>query len=328
MLLSHNMLIKIFFLIILRETNYPTHPCISYKQIRHINIIMFKKYIYNTGEIIYSIVTPIYNQEKIIVKNLQSIINNTIGNFELILILDYCFDNTEHNIISYFDKYINNSINLISITIFKNSEKPLFETKCDNIGFRNSVGKYCLEIQADMEMTDFGYNLHLTKPFTLLPNVIAVSGRCAHNLFSEGGIGKLGHDIEKPISHLNVCKDFFYIFDSCVRGPLLFDREKLKELNYLDEEEYFLDNSDHDLMARAYIEKKYICGYVPIDFNSPLCDGSTRNNKNSTCKEYLVNKSEKDFLTKKCSSKLGISKYANLWVNRAPMIYDMRTGVI
>lgn len=65
---------------------------------------MYKYYKLNDGEIIYSIVIPIYNQEKIIVKNLQSIILNTIENFEIILILDYCFDNTENNILEFLER--------------------------------------------------------------------------------------------------------------------------------------------------------------------------------------------------------------------------------
>jgi glycosyltransferase involved in cell wall biosynthesis len=286
---------------------------------------MYRFYEYNRGEVIYSIVTPVYNQESIIVKNVKSILDNTVGNFELILILDYCFDRTEQNLLEYFDtlKGTERVANLICVKIFKNASKPLFETKCDNIGFRNSSGKYCLEIQADMEMTEFGYNLQLTKPFTLFDNVMAVSGRCAHNLFSNLGVGKLGTDIEKPIDELSVRKSTFYVFDSCVRGPLLLDREKLKEMNYLDEEEYFLDNSDHDLMARAYLEKKYVCGYVPIDFKAPLQDGSTRNSKDSTRIEYTVNKLEKDALIEKCSAKLGLSKFVKIWPIRQPIVYNM-----
>lgn len=285
---------------------------------------MFKKYIYNKSNIIYSIIIPIFNQEEIIVKNIKSIIEKTYDNFEIILILDFCFDNTEKNIINFLDNYQNNKHNLIQIKIFKNDNIPLFETKCDNIGFKNSEGKYCLEIQADMEMTELGYNLHLNKPFKLLNNVIAVSGRCAHNLFREGGIGKLGIDIEKNIISLNINKNKFYVYETCNRGPLLLDKEKLKELNYLDEDNYFLDNSDHDLMARAFLEKKYICGYVPIDFNAPLCDGSTRK-ENYLCniEKNNINLEEKNRLTKLCNGKNRLSKYINYWKNREPVIYDI-----
>lgn len=213
---------------------------------------MYKTYNYNDNKIIYSIVIPVYNQENIFIRNLQSVIENTLDNFEIIVILDFCTDNTENTLLKFLDNYVNNKSNFVRLLIFKNTDKPLFETKCDNIGFKNSTGIYCLEIQADMEMTQLGYNIHLTKPFNILNNVIAVSGRCAHNLYDHNGFGKLGTDIERKIDVLNVDKNSFYVLETCNRGPLLIDREKLKELNYLDENEYFLDNSDHDLMARAF----------------------------------------------------------------------------
>jgi glycosyltransferase involved in cell wall biosynthesis len=283
-------------------------------------------YKFNTGDIVYSIVIPIYNQENIIIKNLQSIINYTLGNFEIIIILDFCFDNTEQKINNYFDNYINNNPHFIQLKIYKNTEKPLFETKCDNIGFKESSGKYCLEIQADMEMTENGYNIQLTKPFILLDNVIAVSGRCAHNLFDNNGIGKLGNKIETSIETLNINKNNFYVYETCNRGPLLIDLQKLKEMNYLDEENYFLDDSDHDLMVRSFIQKKYICGYVPIDFNSPLQNGSTRNSKYIDCAEFWINKNEKDRLTNLYKNK-GLNKYKNIWVSKQFQIYDI-TNVI
>ncbi len=286
----------------------------------HIDI--YKNYQFNSGEIIYSVITPVYNQEKIIVKNIQSIIDHTLENFEIILILDYCFDDTEKNIIEFFNNYNNTNKNFISVKIFKNNEKPLFETKCDNIGFKNSSGKYCLEIQADMEMTEMGYNLHLTKPFNLFNNVIAVSGRCAHNLFNDNGIGKLGHLVLATVNELNVDKNKFYVFETCNRGPLLLERKKLEELNFLDEDNYFLDNSDHDLMARAYLEKKYICGYVPIDFNSPLSDGSTRNNTYYDKYEYKINSDEKKRLSELYKDK-GLNKYRDMWQERNEETYNI-----
>lgn len=283
---------------------------------------MYVKKYYESNDIVYSIIIPVYNQEKYIVENLIGIINNTLENFEIIIILDYCFDNTEKNILIFLENYTNIINNFIQIKIFKNEEIPLFETKCDNIGFKNSIGKYCLEIQADMKMTEYGYNIHLTKPFLLYDNIIAVSGRCCHNLYRSGGIGKLGTKIEKNINDLNIDKNKFYVYETCNRGPLLLERKKLEELNYLDEENYFLDDSDHDLMARAYIEKQYICGYVPIDFYAPLFLGSTRNDKTyNFSEEYIINKTEKEKLRNKEVN--GLNKYRNIWKDREPIIYNI-----
>ena len=255
---------------------------------------------YNEGDIVYSIVTPIFNQQDIIVRNLKSVLSHTQGSFEVILILDYCFDKTERNLLDYLKTYKNDNKNLIQIKIFK-SRKPIFETKCDNIGFRNSIGKYCLEIQSDMEMTEYGYNLHLTKPFKLLDNIIAVSGRGGHNFINhrQGRVGRLGPAIairKNWMRKLNISKNKFYITQTVMRGPLLFERKKLKELNFLNEDDFFLAGDDHDLIARAYAEKGYICGYVPIDFNAPPKDGSDRKQafyKRINPIAYAVNQKER-----------------------------------
>ncbi len=73
-------------------------------------------------------------------------------------------------------------------------------------------------------------------------NFIAVSGRCAHffdYIDQSDGTGKLGINIEKSIEELNVEKNNFYIFDTCNMGPLLIDKSKLMEMNYLDEKIIF-----------------------------------------------------------------------------------------
>ena len=282
----------------------------------------YRTYIFNKSEKpLYSIVTPIYNQENIIVKNLKSIIEKTEGFFEILLILDFCFDKTEERLLNYLDSLHTIRENLIQLRVFKNSEKPLFETKCDNIGFRASIGAYCLEIQADMEMVEQGYNLELEKPFKMFENIIAVSGRCSHNLFDGRGFGKLGEAVEQTLETLEIQRSVFYSFETCNRGPLLLHRGKLEELGFLNEIDFFLDNSDHDLMARAFLEKEYMCGYVPIEFRSPIQDGSTRNTKYMDCPEYKINKDEKERLTKLCNSSL--EKYRDIWVNRDPVCFSL-----
>lgn len=126
-----------------------------------------------------------------------------------------------------------------------------------------------------MIMTETGYNLLLRRPFEVLNNVIGVSGRCCHGLLNNTGIGRHGINVEKPYDSL-LSNKVFYVNETCNRGPLLLDRIKVKSLGYLDEQNFYLDNSDHDLFARAWTQKTWICGYVPIHFDSPLSDGSTR----------------------------------------------------
>lgn len=284
----------------------------------------YKQYNYTDAAITYSVVMPVYNQEAILVPNLQSVLECTQGSFELIVILDYCFDNSERNLLAFLET-LKPPSTLVQITVFK-TDHPLFETKCDNIGFRFATGTYCLEIQADMKMVEPGYNLHLVKPFLQYDNVIAVSGRCAHTMFTGEGIGKLGATVERPLAELGIPKNSFYVFETCNRGPLLLDRAKLADLGFLDEENYFLDDSDHDLMARAYLQKGYLCGYVPIEFKSPLQHGSTRNrNPYQFCKEFQINQTEKVRLRNRPAQ--GLEKYRAHWIKRQPLVLPLADTV-
>ena len=156
-----------------------------------------------------------------------------------------------------------------------------------------------------MEMTDYGYNMKLLKPFLNNDRIIGISGRCCHNFQCTNGIGKLGMDVLKKIADLpNIDINSYYIGETCNRGPLLLNHTKLKELGYLDEVNYFLDNSDHDLFARAFLQKKWICGYVPIDFISLLENGTTRKQRNEINQKYynikkqLTKNGENGFLKK------------------------------
>jgi glycosyltransferase involved in cell wall biosynthesis len=236
----------------------------------------------------FSIIMPIYNQESIIVKNIISIFNFTKGKeYELILILDACNDATENKLMTYLKmKSKKGYPDLLTNIVILKSSIPLFETAADNLGFFCSRGKYLLEIQADMEMTEDAYNMKLLEPFEKMDNVIGVSGRCGHQIYNDGiGIGKLGMLVELPLGS-NINKNSFYITETCNRGPLLLDADKLRTMGYLDETNYYLDNSDHDLFARSYVKNNFICGYRPIEYLSPISCGSTRKPRDQLNEHY------------------------------------------
>jgi glycosyltransferase involved in cell wall biosynthesis len=246
---------------------------IPYDETSKLEVILYKNY---KEELPYfSIVTPIYNQEKIITRNIESVINNmTEKNFELILIVDACSDNTKKILLSFFQNSMNNP--LLTNVLLIESKIPLFETSADNVGFYCSRGDYIIEIQADMNIKEKGFNMKLLKPFLKLGTVIGVSGRGCHDLSVIRGKGNNIDNMNLKKEYKNIDKNSFYVAETCNRGPLILDRSKLIEMNYLDEKNYFLDNSDHDLFTRAFIQKGYICGHLSVIFESPLNDGSTR----------------------------------------------------
>lgn len=114
----------------------------------------------------FSIVIPVHNQENIIVRNLASIINNTAGTFEMIIIFDGCTDASVEQVRTFMEGIPSTLVKddklLTEITLIEQAT-PIFETSCDNIGFTLARGRFCLEIQADMQMIQYGYNEQLAK---------------------------------------------------------------------------------------------------------------------------------------------------------------------
>jgi glycosyltransferase involved in cell wall biosynthesis len=267
----------------------------------------------------FSIVLPIYDQEEIIQQTLHHILNNTTEkHYELIIILDSCSDCTEMKVTNFINMINFNVYKLITNIIVLKSVLPLFETSADNLGFYCSSGEFILEIQADMEILDYGYNMKLLKPFVLDETIIGVSGRCCSNWSQTDMVGKSGTSIEEKLADLpNINKNVYYTGETCIRGPLLLHKEKLKEMNYLDEVNYFLDDSDHDLFARAYYFKKYTCWYVPIDVVSKLTNGSTRKPKDEL--NYHA------YFSKKEATKNGVNGFLNKIVG---LVEPRRTQMI
>ena len=86
-----------------------------------------------------SIICRTYNQERYIRQTIQSVLNQTISNWELIVINDASTDNTESEILSFDDeriKYIRN-------------EKNLGPLDGLNIGIAASSGKYITILDGD-----------------------------------------------------------------------------------------------------------------------------------------------------------------------------------
>lgn len=296
------------------------------------NGYLLKEYKYNKIDITYSVIVPIYNQEDIVEKNINSIIKFTKGNFELIIILDFCFDDTENILINMLNNYKNDKSYFAGIKIFKQEEYPIFEASCDNVGFKNSNGRFCLEIQSDMEMVQDGYNLHLSKPFNLLDNIIAVGGRlccsvthCPPN-FKYTNVIQLLPNLNNNVENKSINKNTFYVYDTVARGPILFDKKKLIEMDYIDENNFYQENSDHELMIRAYLEKQYICGYVPITFKAPVKDGTGRKD---TSGYYLKINREKQNINNNQKKKRGCwygnstIKNSEKWVSKKLIKYDI-----
>ena len=90
---------------------------------------------------IVSIITPIYNSEKYIFETYTSICNQTIIDWEWILVDDNSFDNTIEIIKGF-------AINDDRVKIYKNSGAK-GPGNCRNIGIFNAKGRYLTFIDSD-----------------------------------------------------------------------------------------------------------------------------------------------------------------------------------
>ncbi|MCP9776100.1 glycosyltransferase [Cyanobium sp. WAJ14-Wanaka] len=247
----------------------------------------------------FSIVIPIHNQEDCIEDVFLSILENTLGSYEIIAILDNCTDKSKAILESLID-LIEPPQSLKGITIFENID-GMFETSCDNLGFTKSRGEYIVEVQADMEMRTVGYNIKLAIPLEIFEDIIAISGRCCHriNTNSHGiNLGKLSAKINHPDTILQSWENHnsTFLSHSSNRGPIAFSKKKLAVMGFLDEYHYVLGNDDHDLFLRAWEQKNWRNGFVPIEFYSPLSRGSTRKSRSDDTTARLSQRKSKETL--------------------------------
>lgn len=232
----------------------------------------------------HSIILTIHNGNRIVEGNqillrkvMDGIIQNTVGDYELLCMLDGCTDNSEEVI----DEYVNNykDLNIRPIVT-----PDIFETRVNNVGFKNSTGEYVIVVQDDQVITERGWNKRMQKPFDYFGDVFAVTSRSAHNwmvnpqsqhIYTDEIRDDCWCDILRQCDEVNganwnynLSRDVFAVRASGVRGPLMIDLEDLKKLNYLDEAYAPCDTDDHDLMFRAYKELGKVVGCYWIGVES------------------------------------------------------------
>jgi glycosyltransferase involved in cell wall biosynthesis len=209
----------------------------------------------------HSIVLTVHNKDWMIKDVMDSVYNHTVGEYELIIILDGCSDRSEEIVLS----------NLKDNTKIFYAEN-VFETKANNIGLKQSQGDKVIIVQDDMIINEYSWNKNLSKPF-VFDDVFAVTAKTAHNWELNDSLIVLDVD---HANQSNTDRDTFAIRSCVNRGPLMIDHNVLSDLNYLDEIYSPQVMDDHDLCFRAYLEYGKRCGYYFIDFTSEDSWGSTR----------------------------------------------------
>lgn len=227
----------------------------------------------------HSIILTVHNKGWLIGDVIKGIVNNTVGEYELIVVIDGCTDDSEQVV-------LDNVKDIKNYTILYADN--VFETKANNIGLRKAEGDKVIIVQDDMIIREHGWNKRLQKPFDAFDDVFAVTARTAHNWVYNAynrhydmkeDLDDCWCDIVLHTDHAqssSIPRNIFAVRSSVNRGPLMMDHEDLKTMGYFDEAFSPQDMDDHDLMYRTYKELKKVCGCYWIDFVSQDSWGGTR----------------------------------------------------
>jgi hypothetical protein len=228
---------------------------------------------------------PIHNQGSIIYDVLMKMFIHTQGLYDLFLILDGCTDTSRTEALRALTTH--RPAGLCQVTVVSLAS-GIFETSCDNLGFVNARAPYIIEIQADMQIQTTGYNVLLTVPLVVCPDLIAVSGRSCHTFRPPYiGMGKLGGNTEVPHSLPFDQYNQIFLSQTVNRGPLALRREMVEALGYLNEQQFVLEDDEHDLFYRAWTQKGWRTAFYPVEVYSPLAWGSTRKARPAHVQAYL-----------------------------------------
>jgi len=228
----------------------------------------------------HSLILTVHNKGWLIDKVIQSIDEFTVGEYELIVVIDGCSDNSEEVIMKTLES---------TEIDYKIVHTPdVFETKANNAGIKKATGDYVIIIQDDMVIQEGGWNRRMQKPFNKFDDVFAVTARTAHNYQANPNSVHLGmkEDLDNCWCDIlqscdeadasNTPRDTFAVRATVNRGPLMINLKDLKKLNYFDEAYSPQDMDDHDLMFRAHKELGKVCGCYWINMRSDGEWGGTR----------------------------------------------------
>lgn len=175
-----------------------------------------------------TVLLPVYNSEGYIKQAIESILHQTLANFEFLIIDDGSTDNSMAVIKSIQDK---------RIKILQN-EKNIGLIQTLNIGLRSASGQYIARMdQDDISMPD--RLLKQSKFLDSHPDV-AVCGCWVKNFGSNQGFGKLPSDAEEIAIML--------LFENAIAHPASMIRKSaIHGISYRDE---YIHAEDYDLWAR------------------------------------------------------------------------------
>jgi glycosyltransferase involved in cell wall biosynthesis len=246
----------------------------------------------------YSIVTPTFEHASSIADYLDATLRSASLPFHWIIVDDASLDGTAERVEAWLAAHPSP---LVTKTTLIRHERPLFETACDNIGFRVAETDVVIEIQADIHVREPRFDALMIEALETSPKPSAISGRCGHTFAALGpasplsrlfkrstteSVGLCGRAIETPHT-VDAIRGHVYRCETVNRGPWLVLKCDLERHGYLDEQHFFLGNDDHDYHRRLFEAERRRPLYVPMAIHAPLGLGANRRKRSGINKEIF-----------------------------------------
>ena len=165
-----------------------------------------------------SVIIPVYNTEQHLNKCLNSVVNQTLKDIEIICINDNSSDNSLNILKEYKEKDKNNRIKIISLKTNKGA------SHARNIGIKLSTGKYISFIDSDDYIDQNFHHTLYTKALTTGADVVKTGLVKIHGVFDKNGEKSLLNNVIRQ-NRLSFLKEFYsaiYKKDFLINNNLFF----------------------------------------------------------------------------------------------------------
>lgn len=179
-------------------------------------------------EIKFSVVIPLFNKEDTIQRCIQSVLNQSYNNYEIVIINDGSTDNSVNQINKQFDTY--------NLKIFSQQNSGVSCAR--NKGIEMSTGNWIAFLDAD----DYWERSYLASIFSIITETCDSYGIIQHNYFKSNKINKeIAHSRLKtgPFPNINWMLPTF-TSAICIRKDLLDSNKFREDLNYGEDTELWL----------------------------------------------------------------------------------------
>lgn len=176
-----------------------------------------------------SVIMPVYNSEKYLRASIESILNQSNGDFEFIIVNDGSTDNSKNILDSFLDSRIKSISNPSNLGNYPSR----------NLGFLNAKGKYICVMDSD----DISYPDRLEKQAIFLEENKEI-GLIGSSIIQSNGIPLFRSSLPEVLKILFLQNNFLF------HPSLMFRRELIIKHGLLYNESYRFA-SDYDFIVRA-----------------------------------------------------------------------------